>query len=313
MSTCNLASQLRQSEYVCVAGCGTRSMFFYGLLEYLMTHAGDDLFSRIKGTAGTSSGALVALVILLRANPAAMAERALSLAQSHTAAVLHMSVQALFDEYGMDEGELLQSWIDEALTTLGLATGTTFAALHKMTNKTFAVCTTNLVSRSPVYLSHHTAPTMPLREALYMSMCLPFIYRPRRWKGDVCVDGGLTANIPIHAFAGATPPLVLHLKNDTPSPVATLRDFATSVCSCTLSVQRELLASYRAAHPDRVFEFNEGMEPPAEGVSICIDTPYLTQLRHNGYVAAMLSEQRNLSHVITGLVALSMRLDSRPD
>ena len=133
---------------------------------------------------------------------AALSEVAVELGRRHETAAPSLDVQMLFDSYGLDDGEVLLEIIDAQLEALGLSRATTFASLHRLTKKDFCVCATNMHTRTPVYFSRETSPQLPLREALFMSMCVPFIFRPRRFRGDLHADGGMSANVPFGAFPG---------------------------------------------------------------------------------------------------------------
>ena len=306
-----LLDEMCECPYVCVGGCGTRAAFFYGLLEYLQgKDRYDEFHAQLRGAAGTSSGSMVALAILVGANPAAMAESALLLAREHETAAPAMNVHALLDGYGLDEGEVLQHIIDSLLSAMGLSPRTTFAGLRKLTQRTFVVCTTNLHRMEPFYFSPDATPDVPLREAMYMSMCLPFIFKPRRFRGEIHVDGGMTANIPIDAFRDQAP-LVLGLSFVRERRIDDVRAFATAVVLCTLAVQTDALTAYRRAQPRRVFLFDTREE--AAAAAYTATETFLHVHRKRGFVAAALDEHRQMGTFVGACVLASLHTVDRSD
>ena len=210
-----------------------------------------------------------------------MAETALRFSRETGTIVPSMNMSLMFESFGLDDGTILERAIESLLVTLGLSTTSTFSSLRRMTGKHFVVCATNLHSRQPVYFSAETAPDLELREALYMSMTVPFVFKPRRYRGDLYVDGAMSANVPLDAFPGQTP-LLLFLAFGEPNAVDGVRDFAAAVVSCTLSVQRHLVQRYAAEHASKVHVFH-GASNEGSVISLDADEEYLKAQRQHGY------------------------------
>tara|TARA_B100000683_G_scaffold91270_1_gene90400 strand:+ start:3315 stop:4298 length:984 start_codon:yes stop_codon:yes gene_type:complete len=303
-----LVDAMQNNEFVVVGGSGTRAMFFYGWLESIHAHPAYETFQKnLKGAAGTSSGCLVALAILLGANPTALAETAVRISREHQAIAPEMDLQLLFDNFGMDSGETLFYIIDNLMSVMGLSPSTTFASLQKMTGKLFVVCATDLAARTPFYFSASTSPELTVREAIFMSSCIPFMLQPKRYKGVVYVDGGLTNNFPIQAFPQVVP-LVLAMKLTTHPEINSLKDFSMCVVCCTLSVQNNNVLELQKKFPDKIFVFcdrNDG-----QSVNVSASEEYLTEQRKLGFVSGAVATRNGVAEAVTMLLALCMKQQS---
>lgn len=298
-----LIDALSGCEYICVGGCGTRAVFFYGMFEALKVDERYEKFlSGLKGAAGSSSGCMIALLFLMRGNPSAMAEMCLNIGKEFDTVAPALNMQTLFDSYGLDTGDTLYSVIGKLLTTLGLSVTTTFSTLQRMTQKEFKVSATNLHTRTPFIFSADTSPDLPIIDAMYMSMTVPIVFKPRRYKGELYVDGGMTANVPICAFHDKSP-VLLYLNQNQRSENTTLKEFAMSVVGCTLGVQSNEINEYHKSHPCSVFEFDDDNQAP---LNLDGNIDFLTQQRKRGFVAGMVQLHQDVTNVIATLVALSL-------
>ena len=303
-----LLQALRESPYICFGGCGTRSVFYYGMFETLAKRPEYDEFRhQLRGCAGSSSGAMMALAVAVGADFNELCSILSDFGAQHKTAIPSLSVQTLFDAYGLDEGEVLQGLIDRFIEALGLARNTTFQSLTRLAKKDLRICATNLHTRSPFYFSVETSPTLTLRDALFMSMTLPFIFRPQRYMGELYVDGGMTCNVPIGAFPGKSP-LAITMTIPPTTDLLSIRDVAVSVVSCTLAVQDVLLDQYAETHPARVFRFDDGS---SSDVNITACPAYFADQRKRGAIAALLQEEKRMTHALAALLRIAVHEHAR--
>ena len=256
----SLLDSLDEHTHIVVGGCGTRSMFLIGMLEYLTQHARwENVFAKIQGSAGVSSGSIIALAILVGADFTALSDTLVDLSKRYDSVAPCLDVQMAIDSFGLDDGSVMQMTIDAMLNAIGLSTNATFATLHRLTKKDFRVCAVNMHTMQPVFFSYLSAPHMRLRDAIYMSMTVPFIFKPRRWMGELYVDGGMLANYPTDIFGSDVVPLVLYMPWETKTPPTSLRSFASAVASSSLYVQLQQLQQWKAVHPRSVCGSTTGM------------------------------------------------------
>jgi predicted acylesterase/phospholipase RssA len=281
-------------------------MFLFGFLEYLSKKAEQwSAFHRqLKGAAGVSSGTVVALAMLVGVDIKAMCDALVEISRRYHSIAPSLDVQLAFDAFGLDDGLMLQQTIDEMLDALGLSAVATFASLNRLTNKDFRVVATNADTMHPVYFSHTTTPQMPVRDAIYMSMTVPFIFKPRRWMGELHVDGGMLQNYPVHIFEGHTP-FLFFMDWDT-TPAICVRDFAFSIVSATLHVQLLQLEEWRQEHPNSVCALRDSGRMH-EGVSLSMDTDALQGARRRGFIQGMMSERDDLITLVSTLITANIQ------
>lgn len=100
----------------------------------------------------------------------------------------------LLDNYGYSDGELFYKWI-ESLTLKKLANSNiTFIELFNILNFELELLGSNLSKMNLIKFSHKTTPNMKIKDALRISINIPFIFKPIIWENDIYVDGSLLYN-----------------------------------------------------------------------------------------------------------------------
>lgn len=193
-------------EYLCFSGSAAAGLLYIGALRAIAREAsaggaGDDLRARVRGCAGTSSGALMALCVCCGVSDAAFD---LFLRKFDGVNVApQLDVAMLFNRYGLDDGSLLRRMVGELMISAGIAASSTFADLHRLTGKELVVVASNLETRTYECFSHVRTPHMLVVEGVFMSMCMPLVFTP------VLAPNGIGAPPPVPTppiGAGAAPP-----------------------------------------------------------------------------------------------------------
>jgi predicted acylesterase/phospholipase RssA len=108
------------------------------------------------------------------------------------------------------------SWMEHRLKEAGFDPEGNLAAFHKATSERgiqLSVVATDLTARRPLVLNHRTAPDLPAKWAVRMSMGIPLVWNEVEWqaewgkyRGDALrdeqgghrmVDGGVLSNFPL--------------------------------------------------------------------------------------------------------------------
>ena len=76
----------------------------------------------------------------------------------------------------------------------------TLLELYNITKKKFISTTVCINSKEVIYISHENYPDLRISDAVRMSSCVPFYYKPVIYKNNYYVDGGLINNYPIDLF-----------------------------------------------------------------------------------------------------------------
>lgn len=282
-------------------------MFLIGLFEYLTSQPSwADIFAKLKGTAGVSSGCLVALALLVGADFSQLTDALVELGKRYETIAPSLSVPMAMESFGLDDGAHLQITVDTFLQVVGLSTSTTFQSLYRLTGRDFRVCAVNVHSMRSCFFSRLTTPQMPLRDAIYMSMTVPFIFKPRRWMGELYVDGGMLDNYPTSVFDGVVP-LVIYMTWDVSGPPTSLRSFACTIASASLHVQLERLAQWGSEHPGSVHALSDE-QGDQESISLTSDPEILMAMRRRGFVRGLMCQRDDVIKLLLTLTLVTTQV-----
>lgn len=76
----------------------------------------------------------------------------------------------------------------------------TFKDIFERYGKTLVISGCSLTKRETHYYHYISNPDMKVKDAIVISCCVPFLFRPVIWKGDTLVDGGVIENYPLYFF-----------------------------------------------------------------------------------------------------------------
>ena len=184
-------------EYICFSGAGTGGTSYFGLLCALEKHSNfATQLKTVKGFAGTSIGTLCALALLLRMPTSDMLDLMIPIMSSFDNIAPILDISLLITNYGLDDGAQIKNVIHTILEKNGLSRTITFKTLKQYFSADFVCVATNLATMTHEYLSVETYPDMLISDALFMSMCVPFLFAPMEYRGALFVDGALSMNVP---------------------------------------------------------------------------------------------------------------------
>ena len=171
-----------------ISGGGLRGVHGLGALAHLK-HAGT--LREIKHIVGTSSGAILGAMFATD-----QLRRGLGLVLRQKGG-WDLKLHKLSKEFGIDSGKMLDDFLGALFEDFP---GITFDELLDVSGIDLHVCATNLTQRKPVYFCAEGTPNMSVSLAIRHSCTLPAIFAIKRESPgeDVFVDGGITANFPIH-------------------------------------------------------------------------------------------------------------------
>lgn len=195
-------------RYMCFGGGGNHSVAYIGVLQ-----AFTDMFEAaygvpwhehvqdyMKGFSGASGGAILALCMCLNLDVDDV-RRIIEPYQSSCASIIpNPDISNLIQRFGIEQGTTMRSVVCDLIRAGGIAENTTFERLYMLTRREFVCSGTNLNTRRAVIFSRKHTPAMEVAEAVFISMCIPLIFSPVEYDGDLYVDGALTCNIPCDDF-----------------------------------------------------------------------------------------------------------------
>lgn len=172
------------------SGGGVRGVSYVGALQQLCEQTGFDYWSRGEGgkknivhTCGTSIGALVALLVACGMKPEKLVDMVL---QTRMDTVVNVSAITILSDWGLTDGNKLKTWVESLLFSCGVPPRITLGEFEAFTGVRFTCVATDINWNKATYLSADNFPSMPVTEAVCMSMSLPLLFKPREW--SVVVD-----------------------------------------------------------------------------------------------------------------------------
>lgn len=160
-----------------------------------------NILPHIELFAGTSIGAIISTLLSIGYTPSEifdiMSEKDISKAlPDETYLSLTMNI---LSSYCISSGNtFVRDCISEMFELKGISKTITFKELVEKTKKYITICCSCLNTRLPVYFNAQSYPNAIVIDVLMMSSCLPFIWQPIIFEGNVYVDGGLCDNLPLN-------------------------------------------------------------------------------------------------------------------
>lgn len=222
-------------------GGGVRGIAYAGALQVLEDKG---ILQDIQRVAGTSAGAITALLVALKYTAEGIKE-----------IISGLDFKSLEDgwdplripyHYGLYAGDRALEWL-ESVTRAKAGPKATFADLRRKGFLDLMVVAASLNQQGVQIFSADKTPTVFVSEAVRASMSIPFFFKAMQVTGidDLFVDGGTLWNYPISIFDNGKPDpetLGLCLTDFTPQPnpkVSTgeLGQYVKSVFSMLLAAQ----------------------------------------------------------------------------
>ncbi len=220
-----------------LSGGGTRGMTYYGVLKAL-----DELniLKNIHTFATTSVGSFFAGMYLIGYNTDELIDfmylfdvKKLSGLDSFE----NISFLDIIQNYGLDDGENIHLIFNKLLKAKGLKENITLLELYNITKKKFISTTVCINTKEVVYISHENFPELRISDAVRMSSCFPFYYKPVIYKNNYYVDGGLMNNYPIDLFNDNIDE-VIGILMDNKYEFAEINSFQSFFVNCLLTFMK---------------------------------------------------------------------------
>lgn len=225
-------------EYISLSGGGIRGLMYLGAFSALERHY--NLMKKldgIKGIAGTSVGALAGLGLLLGLSSADIKDVLFPIVSSIRNIAPTLDISLFISNYGLDDGDNLRNAIKNVLKRGGLSDESTLKDLKRLLKKDFICCTTNLNTRQCEYLTAETHEHLSVIDAVFMSMCVPFLFTPFEYKQNLYADGGLSSNLPECFPNDKTLFFTFDLKDRT-NQINSWNEYLESVIACGIECQQ---------------------------------------------------------------------------
>jgi len=214
----SFSQQSYSYKNLALEGGGIRGLAYGGALKVLEEK---DILQNIENVAGTSAGAITALMISLNYTSGEIDSilYSLKIQQFNDGKNIFGKIRRVKKEYGIFKGEKFEKWIGKLLQNKTGNSNLTFLQLHQqhLTSKKFKdiFCVGTNVSKQKLQIfSWQHTPNMQIKTAIHISMCIPVYFKPvavdSNWNAvsikkptvpyDLYVDGGMLCNYPINMF-----------------------------------------------------------------------------------------------------------------
>jgi hypothetical protein len=191
----------------------------------------DDFLMHIEGFGGTSIGALMALLLLLKIPIEHFEERFSTIIRYPQRIVAGPDIVKLIHHFGLDNGEMLRQIIGDIIQFGGLDRNILMKDIKRILNREYACCATCLQTHEKMYMTSETTPDMSVVDAVYMSMCVPIVFTPCSYQDKLYIDGTFVENLPDLFPREAT--LYFNLeKPETPSVIDNWYAYLNAIQEC---------------------------------------------------------------------------------
>ena len=222
-------------EYLVFGGGATYSLMYLGVIEeFCRCRRGqsfEDFTKSLKGVAGASAGALIALTICVGVSPAQILE--MCELNSIDNIFPERNVSGLYNRLGIDSGSTVRSLVSLIMNEGGVSDRCTMRVLYKLCNIRLVVSVTDVSMAAGRLVDHESDPDALVADIVYRSMTVPGMLEPQTTGTQVWVDGCLSNALPFDAFpVDAT--LVMRVDNlyMAPNPIAGIDTLAEWTLSC---------------------------------------------------------------------------------
>lgn len=179
-----------------LSGGALKGVALLGAIEYLNEL---DLLKHFKQIIGTSAGAIIIFFILIGYSPIKIKE--ILLTEINNLIDLDFNnITNILEDYGIDDcsknKEILEKYLFQKIQKKSI----TFIEFTKKYGINLIITGSNLITRELNYFSVNDYPKMNIIDALLITSCLPFVYKPIKFNDDLYIDGGLYNNFAFEYF-----------------------------------------------------------------------------------------------------------------
>lgn len=196
-------------------GAGIRGIAYVGALKELNKN---NYLDSLEVVGGTSAGSITACFLALGFTPAEMETelRKLNFRKFNDNRVpLFSGIRNITKFYGWYKGDAFEKWSRRLIASKTGNGDITFKELHDNPKyKDLYIMGASINNQKSINFNYKTYPDMQIATAVRISMSIPYYFKaviidangqrlkkqPKTGYYDICVDGGLTSNLPVELF-----------------------------------------------------------------------------------------------------------------
>ena len=182
---------MASKKYFVFSGGGISGLAHIGAIKALSEL---ELFDP-QECVGTSVGAIIAMLICVGYSSTELIEIGKTL---HFGQYRLIEPLKLFSHFGFDSGKILVDKLKQLIKDKLGDSEITFEELYNRTDKCLTVTGSCINTGQPIYFNRIDTPQAMLYDAVRVSIGIPVYYTTVSYKDNLCVDGGIFDNYPIH-------------------------------------------------------------------------------------------------------------------
>jgi predicted acylesterase/phospholipase RssA len=159
----------------------------------------------IKNIYGTSSGSIIGLLLSLNLKLTDIYDYLLNRPWGKLFCVDTSNIFNSYENNGVLDISILQKSFYPLIKLTTLKEHFTFKDLYEYSGKKLHVFATECNNIKAVEFSIDKTPELSVIEAIYMSSCIPILFKPIKYENKFYIDGAFTAHFPIKEFIKNNP------------------------------------------------------------------------------------------------------------
>jgi len=187
----------RDIENLVFAGGGLKGLIHIGVLQVLEENG---LLLNCKRYCGASIGSFFALLLCIGIRVDDIERLFLCINPKDIVSYHPENLVKLFDKLGCESTDSLENILHIILEKKTNNPRITMKELYDLTNKELCFSVTNISKQCGEYFNYKTTPDLEVAEGCLISMCIPFLFEPRKYRDSYYLDGGIANNFPIDYF-----------------------------------------------------------------------------------------------------------------
>jgi predicted acylesterase/phospholipase RssA len=237
-------------KHIVINGGGPTGIMCYGALKCLFENKFIQI-ENIQSVYGTSAGAIIAAIILLKYDWTTLDDYILKRPWNK---VFKLEPDHFFEMYtskGLFQFDLVKEFLKPLLTAKDLTEEVTLKEFYEFNGIDFHCFTVEMNSFQKIDLSHTSHPDLPLLKALNMSSAVPILFKPIIDEDKCYVDGSLLDNYPINECISGQkcqPDEILGIKNKWASDEETMINNDMNILQYLQSSLGQLVNHIQLAH-----------------------------------------------------------------
>ena len=186
----------------CLSGGGPVLIKQLGIIQILEKNNIWKL-ENIKSIFATSSGVWLSILILLKIDWNTINDYIIKRPWKETINMSLIQLLDIYDEKGIFDIEIINMFFEPLFLSKNISIDINLKDFFEITKIELFIYTFEITNMEIIELSHHNNPNLKLFDALYMSSCIPLLFKPciddSNEEDIKCyIDGGISNNYPLN-------------------------------------------------------------------------------------------------------------------